>query len=89
MLEEAREKAQLDFNSYMGDARREGKAEGKAEGKVEGKAETLLNILAKRFQTVPEPLETRILAITDLAQLDKFINFALDCESLEAFSEVM
>ena len=101
MLEENREKSQLDFNSYIGDARREGEAKGKAEGivegeakgkvkgKAEGKAETLLKILTKRFSSVPEPLEARICAITDPAYLDKLIDFVLDCESLEAFSEAL
>ena len=75
MLEEAREKALLDYNSHMLDAR------------CEERAKTLLQILTKRFQSVPESLESRIFAITDLAKLEELTDFALDCESLETFSE--
>ena len=75
MLAEAREKFWLDYNSDVQEARREGEVRG------------LLRILTKRFQTVPESLSPRILTITDSAHLDKLIDFAIDCESLEAFSE--
>ena len=88
-LEEGREKFMHDYNSHLLSARREGKAEGKTEGKAEGKAETLLNILTKRFSSVSEPLATRIFAITDPARLEKLIDFVLDCESLDAFSEML
>ena len=88
-LAESRERYLHDYNTDVLVARREGKEEGKAEGEAEGRAKTLLSILTKRFQSVPESLKARILAITDSAHLEKLVDFVLDCESLEAFSEVL
>ena len=85
MLDEIREKYWHDYTSDVSGARRE----GEAKGNMEGRAKILLNILAKRFQAVPESLAARILAATDLAHLEKLADFALDCESLDAFSEML
>jgi predicted transposase/invertase (TIGR01784 family) len=45
-LYEMREKARLDYNSGIDDARTEGKLEGKLEGRLEGKLEDARNMLA-------------------------------------------
>ena len=68
-----------------GEAR--GEARGEAKGKAEGKAEAVLRILARRFRKVPTTLEARIRVVTDLACLEKLLDFAFDCESLDEFTE--
>jgi len=73
--------AELDFNTSILYAKREGLAEGKAE--------SILLTLTKRFKTVPKPLEEQVLAITDLARLEKLADFAFDCETLEEFGGVV
>ena len=77
--------AELDFNTSILYAKREGLTEGKAEAK----AESILLTLTKRFKTVPKPLEEQVLAITDLARLEKLADFAFDCETLGEFGEVV
>ena len=77
VLDEAREKSMRDQNSLLRGAERR------------GRAETLLRILTKRFSSVPESLRARIHTVTDLEHLEKLVDFALDCESLEAFSEML
>ena len=67
----------------------EGRAEGRIEGYAEGKAEAILRILTRRFRMVPESLEARIFAITDLECLGKLLDFAFDCESLDEFAAVV
>ena len=75
MVAEAREKFWHDYNSDMTVSRRE------------GKVEMLLRVLKKRFQTDPESLGSRMMTIIEPANLEKLFDFALDCESLEAFCE--
>lgn len=56
-----------------------------AEGKAEGKAEDILLVLAKRFGSVPEHLGRRVLTVTDLGTLDRWLSLALDAASLSDF----
>lgn len=60
-----------------------GKAEGEAKGKAKGKAEALLQILAQRGLSVSEDQQQRILAHTDLATLDGWIDRALRVASVD------
>jgi hypothetical protein len=60
-----------------------GKAEGKAEGEAKGKAEALLRILAQRRLSVSEDQRRRILACTDLATLDGWLDRALLTTSVD------
>jgi hypothetical protein len=64
----------------------EGEALGKAKGKAEGKAETLLRLLERRFDAVPEPYHAQVLA-ADATQLDTWIDAVLDAENIEAVFE--
>lgn len=48
-----------------------GVLQGEARGEARGKAEMLLRQLRRRFQTLPEPTETRVLA-ADVSQLDEW-----------------
>ena len=67
-----------DYTTEMNFARAIGKAQGKMEA-----------ILTKRFRIVPEAIQERIFAITDLDRLEYLADFAFECESLEDFSESM
>jgi hypothetical protein len=55
------------------------------EGRVEGKAESIILILTKRFGSPSQKIKDRVLAITDLEQIDKLADFAFDCNSVEEF----
>ena len=59
-----------------------GKAEGKAEGMAEGKADTLLMLLARRFDTVPEDIRTRIHAAS-IEELDAWVDAVLSASCLD------
>jgi hypothetical protein len=64
----------------------EGHAEGKAEGRAEGKAETLLQILERRFPgTGSVELADRVRSTRDLAQLERWVDLALQAGSFEDF----
>jgi len=58
----------------------------KKEGKAEGKAESIVFILGHRFSVVPEEMQTKLLAITDVADLDWLMALSFDCQSLEEFA---
>lgn len=55
------------------------------EGRQEGRQEAVLEILADRFQEVPESLETAIRSILDSGRLRILLKEALHCEDLAAF----
>ena len=57
-------------------------AKGKAEGLTEGKADTLLRLLARRFDTVPEDTRTRIRAAS-IEELDAWVDAMLSASSLD------
>jgi hypothetical protein len=58
-----------------------------AKGKTEGKAEALLQMLGKRFKTVPDDLRTAILAQTDSERLTEWTDLAFTVRSLKGFRE--
>jgi hypothetical protein len=57
--------------------------DGFREGEAKGKAESVLTILATRGLTVTEAQRSRLLACTDLLQLDHYLQRALTAESTE------
>ena len=61
-LAELREKWEMDRNSEIGQAQKEGEAKGKAEGKIEEKLEIAKNMLNKKFK------EEDIIAVTGLTK---------------------
>ena len=81
-LEIAREMFQHDRATDLLYAERK----GHAEGAIEREAKAVLRTLTKRFQSVPRPIEERILAIADLERLEKLAEFAYDCQSLAEFA---
>ena len=60
----------------------EGKAEGLTVGKAEGLADSLLRVLAHRFDAVPEDTRTHI-AAASLEDLDAWLDAALSASSLD------
>jgi hypothetical protein len=64
--------------------RDEGRAEGRAEETVRSRQQTLLRLLRLRFRKVPKKVEGVILATTDVAQLDGWLDGVLTATSLSA-----
>lgn len=94
-MERHRQRAIVDMQLMLGEARAEGEAagvqkgiqEGKLEGKIEAKIETILLFLADRFDGVPRELEAKIAAIEDLEKLDALSRLSVKCNTLEEFEE--
>jgi hypothetical protein len=61
----------------------EGKSEGKVEGRAEGKAEAIFIILSGRGMPISVETRSRILACTDVGQLDKWIQRASTAVAIE------
>jgi hypothetical protein len=68
---------------HQAKGRAEGKAEGKAEGRTEGRAEALLAVLEARGLRTSDEARARILACTDVAQLDTWIRKAVTVGSVD------
>jgi hypothetical protein len=60
-----------------------GRAEGKLEGKLEGETAALLRVLARRGLGVNDEQRDRILACTDLAMLETWLDRAIVATSAE------
>ena len=84
-LENARQMYLHDYATKFQHAERK----GLEKGRVEGCAKSILQILAIRFQVIPQPVEEQILAITDLGCLEKLTSFAVNCKSLDEFTTVV
>ncbi len=63
------------------DGRAEGEAKGKADGRAEGKAEAVMTVLRARGLRVAAKAKRRIVACTDLDQLDQWLVRAVTVES--------
>jgi hypothetical protein len=63
--------------------RAEGKTEGKAEGKAEGRAEALLRVLRARGLPPTAKQRRRVLGCTDASLLDRWIERAVTCSSID------
>ena len=61
----------------------EGEARGKAEGKAEGKAQAVLAVLEARGLAPTEQQRQRILACTDLEQLNSWVRKAVTLVDVE------
>ena len=60
-----------------------GKAEGKAEGEAKGKVDAVLKILTRRGLTPSADQRRRIIACTDLATLDRWLDRSLSASSVD------
>ena len=54
--------------------------------KAKGKAKVIVRFLIRRFGAIPQEVENKLYALRNLEQLDRFSDFALDCNSLEEFA---
>ena len=63
-----------------------GMSSSKEEGKAEGIAESIVYYLKHRFGSVPQELENRLLAMSDVVRLDSLRDLSYDCDSLEEFN---
>ncbi|HUF64231.1 MAG TPA: hypothetical protein VMN36_19295 [Verrucomicrobiales bacterium] len=57
------------------------------EGRQEGRQEYILEVLTIRFGRIPEGLKQAVHGIEDDAMLQKLLRTAIQCQSLEAFTE--
>ncbi len=64
----------------------EGLAAGRAAGRVAEAQELLNEILAERFQAVPEDVRTKVAALADLPRLKALVRLAATCPDLAAFA---
>jgi hypothetical protein len=62
-------------------------AELLAGAKTEAKVETLLRVLQKRYRELPEELTAAVRACTDSAQLERWLDVALEAETLAQFRQ--
>ena len=58
-----------------------------ARGEARGKAESILNVLRKRFGPVDEAIDSAVREIMDLGHLTRLLTLALDCHSIDEFTE--
>ncbi len=62
-------------------------ADAKSKAKTEAKAESLLRVLRKRYRELPEDLATSVRVCIDGDQLDRWLDVALDAETLAQFRQ--
>lgn len=68
---------QSDFaRKYFGRGREEGREEGRKEGEASGEARALLAVLEVRGIKVSKSIRQRVLACTDVAELDRWVRRA-------------
>ncbi len=65
----------------------EGRAEGREEGRIEERRNSILDILATRFESVPETVRQAVGGIADGERLLHLATEAIRCESVEQFVE--
>jgi len=58
-------------------------------GEAKGKADGIIRTLTKRIAQPSEKLEEKLLALTNLEQLDQLFDLALDCQSLDEFENLL
>ena len=62
-------------------------ANAESKAKAEAKADSLLRVLRKRYRELPEELAASIRACTDGDLLERWLDVALDAETLEQFRQ--
>jgi len=68
--------------------REEGREQGRREGRAQARAEIVLRILKRRQIDVPAPIRDRILASTDLDELDTWLDRSYEiADAGELFTE--
>jgi hypothetical protein len=69
--------------------RQDGIEVGRQEGRQEALQESVLNVLAARFHRLPDGLREAVLTVRNESQLRALLNAAIECASMEAFSEAL
>jgi hypothetical protein len=64
-------------------------ATGYENGEAAGGARMVIRQLSRRFRTVPKPVKDKVSSITDITRLDKLMDKASDCQSLDEFSKAL
>jgi len=79
--------AYADSKEARGEARGriKGRVEGMAQGRAKGKIETLLLILTKRLGNLPAGLTEKLNGLTDIAEIERLSDIALDVPTLDEF----
>jgi len=57
------------------------------EGIVQGERNSIIKVLTARFNQVPEGIRRAIEAVEEVEELDRLLEWATRCQSLEEFSE--
>jgi hypothetical protein len=68
---------------FQSDFAKKHQAQGRAEGEARGRAEALLAVLQARGLQVSDEVRGRVLACTDVAQLDAWVRKAVSVTSVE------
>jgi hypothetical protein len=83
-LEELMASGNFEFQSEFAKKHQaKGRAEGEAKGEAKGRAEALLSVLQARGLRVSDEVRARILACTDVAQLDAWVRKAVAVTSVD------
>ena len=76
--------------SYMEEAKTQGREEGREEGHEEGTIESILTLLGTRFQSdAVQALKPALETIDDLSRLKQLLIAASRAQSLEAFTQTL
>jgi hypothetical protein len=74
---------------YVTSFERLGFKKGEAKGEAKGKADALLHVLERRFAGgPPAELQSAIRTTTDLEQLDRWLDLAIEVPSLDEFQRL-
>jgi hypothetical protein len=77
------EKQRRNYERGRAEGKAEGEAKGKAEGEAKGKADAVVKILMRRGLTLSADQQRRIVACTDLATLDRWLDRSLSASSVD------
>jgi len=58
-----------------------------ADAEIKTKVETLLRVIQKRYRELPEKVAQSISACTEIAQLDRWLDMALEAKTLAQFRQ--
>lgn len=68
---------------YVAQGLKQGREEGREEGHLEGERQALLRVLEARGVTVEGAARERVLACTDLAQIERWLSQAVKVQSVQ------
>jgi flagellar biosynthesis/type III secretory pathway protein FliH len=77
------------MREYFAEAIEQGLAQGLERGRVEKSHAYIVRTLARRFGTVPAPLQERLEQVTEQDRLDALFDAALSVERIEDFAALL